>query len=1095
MPTLPAPGNITPVKTNGKPTVSRSPQGRIASTALAGDRKKENQRLDQLAERMEEDYQVALARRVLEARVQSIPVTFSVEGGDARAEALKEQLEDLWEQSLAEALQCIPEGRVAFEKVMGFTDPNLTVFRKLEALPFSKTEMTLEGDGSFAGILLKPTGKDPVPIPAPKSWWLALDPTPLEPHGRSRYMGAPHATWKARKEAFKNRETFLRRFALGNAVYRGPSSREDEQGNTIDVWQEAANAYEQSRAGGLFTMSAARDDEGNFEEEFTQLPEPKDGQPIDATIDSMDAEQIRAFGFSEKTVTEGAQVGSFAMVKSQMGLLDAVALGILSQIATSFQKFVIDKAVAINFGAPTPVKITVDYPRLRESVDDYVLEVVQGWLTADTLSPLLLSGAVDVGQMLGAVGVPVSDDLDARIAEMLQRARKRREAPPPGSQPPAQPEPAGGPARPFSHRPTGARDLAVALPEAVPEQESHVGAALAELDGLYRELVDTLAGMRGRNVDEGPLRTLIRRVRLLDGDARAAARLIGMVSLWRPELTDVPESSQARLPPRLQRAAAERSAPSQGAHNPFGRGAASRGIQMRLPGLDNEFSPLGDGEAFRFPWAEDAVRFLEELQVASRGQLRAMAAADRQAVFEAAGIDDPVLLAELKDALRESLRRGESLREFRERLGEAVALDRAQTETLYRTNTKRAHIAGQEAAMQSPGVAEEFPFVLHAATRDLRVRPEHWALDGFVVRRGTPEHRIVLAAQRDWNCILPGNRIKGDLLCGVRSWYSGKAVELVTLAGAKLRVTENHPVLTAHGLVPAGSISCGDQLLPDVGLIPESGYHLPVDTLRARPSQDNHMPPVVEHAFDALWSRGFHETPRAQPGDFHGEAQFFCGDVDVVWSDAKLLRHSEAVRTENVGDFILETPVSTAMCRSSLPRPLFAAHLRPLEPFSVRSPANGYAGFAQSILQSASADPEPFADRLERLPAAVGTGDKGGIDGGLAAACLNATALEPPPDRCRSDTEVRGDFRAVPASAVEGGRVVGVRHFDYSGPTYDFQSNSGLIVVGGLWIGNCRCAPIPLSVEDAGDYVVKTLDDIPAIVLERYAFALEQVAA
>ena len=55
-----------------------------------------------------------------------------------------------------------------------------------------------------------------------------------------------------------------------------------------------------------------------------------------AAIAEEDAEQFRAFGIPEKTVTEGDAVGSHAMVKQQTLVLYAVVDGLLSQFASSF---------------------------------------------------------------------------------------------------------------------------------------------------------------------------------------------------------------------------------------------------------------------------------------------------------------------------------------------------------------------------------------------------------------------------------------------------------------------------------------------------------------------------------------------------------------------------------------------------------------------------------------------------------------------------------------------------------------------------------------------------------------------------------------
>jgi len=713
-------------KSNGTPRPllrGRGPEGRIAAVALAGDRRPESQRIDAIAEDMDADYQVTLARETLFARIAQIPVTFSVENGDDRTEREKELIEQLWERTLPAMHDAFRRGRMAGEKVWAFDDTGFVNYiRKIDALPFSKTEMILEDDGSFGGIKLKPRDKDAIAIPPDKSWWLALDPTPLEPHGRSRYAGAPLKTWKTRKEATKLRDIFIRRFALGQGIYRGPATKENEDGTVFDNWDKAAQAYDSSRSGGLYTMASDWDEQaGAYAETFESLPELKETAPIDNTIDGMDAEQIRSFGFSEKTVTEGQSVGSFAMVAEQRSLLDAVALGVLGQYAESFQEFVADKIVEKNHGPLTmhATRIRISYPRLRETVDAFLVETVKGWLTSPQLSPLILSGAIDLGQVLHSVGIPVSDDLDAKIEAMIAEQRKL-----------ARRQPAGGPGfspflQQFSRPADSAADFA-AIPEGgrrIPTQDDLVAASLAQLDGLHARLYRELQALHGGKGDDSEVTAIVAEIRALDADARVAAKVLGMLSPFEPELA-------AGLP-----------------------GPAAEPVKdLSIPGVDNPAVGLPPGQKWRFPWVDDALEFLESKEIVTALEFRELAAADRSRVFSAPGVDDRDLLARLKRSVRESTAKGESLREFRQRIGDDFALDRAQTETLYRTNTHQAYIEGQEETLSKPHVEEQFPFVLYAATSDTRVRPEHDAMDGKVARRGSPLHQEMLRLLHEWNC-------------------------------------------------------------------------------------------------------------------------------------------------------------------------------------------------------------------------------------------------------------------------------------------------------------------------------------------------------
>ena len=397
-------------------------QGRV-SKVLYGSKVDEDKSLDWYTNQMDRDYQVTLARRTLEANIKSIPVSISVTGDD-RAKKLGDRLQELWTATISTMMEGIAKGRVAYEKMWDFDEENnLTYISSLENLPFSMTEMEIE-DGVFQGIKLTPRGgkeTKEVTIPVDKSWWLALYATILEPHGKSLYMGAPFETWKTRKETLRLREVFIKRFVLNWAKAHVPPTKEDEDGEIIDNFTAVADAYETARSGGIVLFDNDKDEHGNYIEDIDQMPELKTVAPIDEAVATQDAEQIRSFGFSEKTVTEGDSVGSFAMVKQQTILLYAICLDILSEIAKSFQEFVIGPSIDKNWekiGLYRP-EIKLIHPIMAEVEGSFVQEFVTNLLTSPTLSPIVKSGAIDLLKVLDQIGVPVVDDAESLIEKAL----------------------------------------------------------------------------------------------------------------------------------------------------------------------------------------------------------------------------------------------------------------------------------------------------------------------------------------------------------------------------------------------------------------------------------------------------------------------------------------------------------------------------------------------------------------------------------------------------------------------------------------------------------------------------------------------------
>lgn len=64
-----------------------------------------------------------------------------------------------------------------------------------------------------------------------------------------------------------------------------------------------------------------------------------------------------------------------------------------------------------------------------------------------------------------------------------------------------------------------------------------------------------------------------------------------------------------------------------------------------------------------------------------------------------------------------------------------------------------------------------------------------------------------------YNCILPGNRIAANVVAAFKAQYTGTAVHIHTADGRVTEVTEQHPVLTPSGFVPAGKLTTADSVL------------------------------------------------------------------------------------------------------------------------------------------------------------------------------------------------------------------------------------------------------------------------------------------
>lgn len=673
----------------------------IASRVIAGEVRNETKGVDRVAGEMRKDYQVRFAELILRANVESIQVNIEVDGtDDPRAEALAEHIRELWGRTLANCYNAIGEGRQAFEKVWDF-DPKtgLNIFHKLEPLPYHMTEMMLD-DGVFQGVKLKAGGAEAV-IPADKAWWLAIDATAINPYGTSRYLGAPYEVWQQRKDEFKNRKTLARRFAIKGGVVYAPETANDRDGNLVNVWEKLAGALDNLYSGGTLFLPPKTDNDGKRLYDFSELDhEATDPTPIETLIEHSDVRMLRAFGIPEKTVIEGAAVGSFAMVSQQMQILFAVVEDILGQFVDSFQRYVIDKLVEANFGERSNVAITARFARLSNRPDTALRDVVRSLVDSPSLGPLVSSGAVDVGELLRVAGIPLADDADDRIRMALSTVVKKKLTP-------------------------DRQDLSVSLSGVdVPritmfEEMARIGAR-----PYFEGVKETSARVwRGEETATAIIRA-IDRLRLYQAQVRIASRIIGALSIWHPELRPASGGMGTRLQPTR--------------------------VDMSLGG--DLVLMVGEmlSEEFIFPWLSFALDFLIAERAITKADFLSLSSAEK----EAAMIGDFNLIKphDLLTLVAESLSRGDSYEEFSDHYDHLVDVESSEVKTIFRTETKQAYNSGMRDSLEKPHVKDVFGWVLYRATQDTRVRPHHGGLDGFVISTDDVLYEIAKAVQEEYNC-------------------------------------------------------------------------------------------------------------------------------------------------------------------------------------------------------------------------------------------------------------------------------------------------------------------------------------------------------
>lgn len=398
-------------------TATRAPGVILSARATAALSRREEPSLHMLVEKMKRDYQVNFALIVLKASVQAVEVSV---GGTADAD-LTESVRKLWWRYIGDMLKCIADGRVAFEIVWDRDASDRTIVSELIALPVKSTRLELNDEGKPSTILLT-GGKQPIRIPEDKSWWLALDATAEYPHGQSRFAGAPHEVWMDRQDALRLRRLLISRYAITG--YRGyaPATVLDENGQAVDGIQSLLDALNSLDAGGHAVLPGDRDAKGERMFEVTDTPKANDPGPLDESIDGMDQDQLQAFGIPPKTVMEGSEVGSFAMVAVQRMVLDAVVDDILTQVEASFNRNICDRLCAARGYAAGSV--AVSHETLVKRGNQILAQAVE----AIVASPELLVGlleSVDPEQLLKATSLPLAKDAASRWQSFLQNLRTK----------------------------------------------------------------------------------------------------------------------------------------------------------------------------------------------------------------------------------------------------------------------------------------------------------------------------------------------------------------------------------------------------------------------------------------------------------------------------------------------------------------------------------------------------------------------------------------------------------------------------------------------------------------------------------------------
>jgi hypothetical protein len=352
------------------------------------------------------------------------------------------------------------------------------------------------------------------------------------------------------------------------------------------------------------------------------------------------------------------------------------------------------------------------------------------------------------------------------------------------------------------------------------------------------------------------------------------------------------------------------------------------------------------------------------------------------------------------------------------------------------------------------------------------------------------------------NSIAAGVMVEGDAVAATRMSYAGQVREIVTAAGRTLTITPNHAVATIRGFIPACKIEKGEHLLSYSERIVQDGIDplslsVHPDAALALPQDEQDRPAKIEQIFSALQLVGKSIVAERFGDEFHGDAAYGNGDIDIVYADVELGNRIEAAFSKQRKSFSFEaSDLSAARLRPSLlldeglpaAKRAFVPALRPfVDPAfdgRVGSTAQDDAAFRKASAEASAGKSRFIREMKQGLTALIS--DDQVVDDSVwnrnlskphtfkvgTTSQLDATLLELLSQSLTRDAGFVRQLEERFPGTIARDEVVEVRDRDYFGHVYDLSTVSGVIVAEGLIISNCRCTEGISAMRGANVYEV-----------------------
>lgn len=413
------------------------------------------------------------------------------------------------------------------------------------------------------------------------------------------------------------------------------------------------------------------------------------------------------------------------------------------------------------------------------------------------------------------------------------------------------------------------------------------------------------------------------------------------------------------------------------------------------------------------------------------------------------GIEDGKTLQEISKELQEYINNPRKTMNG-QRFYRYQALRIARTET-----TTAANYAATRSASVS-GVATEKVWI---AAQDARTRrpPQsnfnHYAMDG--VRVPSVDKFYVSGELLDYpgdpnasagniiNCYLPNNFIESNIIEGQKSFYTGKALKIITRRGESITVTPNHGILTENGFVTANNIQIGNNLVCN-RFIKNRILRLVNNYIKKKLFS-------VQNIFNSLHKFWLSKRLMVTALDFDTDGQSMNGNVNIVYPKIFLNNSIEAVIPQNIYD--------SSFMQTSF-KSINISRLYTFDFFSSRN--NSSFARLMSLLYLSF----PLLFRHFR-PLNFFTF-------GLASK-LNVIRFKNSINNTSRDTEFLRELINTNSRNISFDDVIDIIEFDYSGHVYDFSSINGVNIVNNIYTSNCRCSSAIVPKRDRNGDLIYTV--------------------